>query len=68
MKTFYTNWVEDTNGGYGKPQPTFEEAQKEAEKLARINPGKKVRILQCIGFVTLKDTAYEPCEVDEVPF
>lgn len=70
MKTFWTTWVEETNGGYGYQHPTFDAAQKEAERLA-VSPqnlGKKVRILQCLGTVVVKNTVYEPCEADELPF
>lgn len=70
MKTFWTTWVEGTNGGYGRPQPTFDEAKKEAERLAQLsgNVGKPVRIMQLLGTVTCKNTIYEPCEHDDIPF
>jgi hypothetical protein len=70
MKTFWTTWVEGTNGGYGRPQPTFEEAKQEAERLAQMpsNIGKPVRVLQCLGIVIVKNTVWEACEVDELTF
>ncbi len=70
MKTFWVTWVEGTNGGYGRPQPRFDEAQKEAERLAQLpgNIGKAVRVLQCLGTVTCKNTIWEPCENDDLPF
>ena len=70
MKTFYTNWVEGTNGGYGREIATFDEAQKEAERLAQQpnNVGKPVRVLQCLGTVTCKNTVWEQAETEDFPF
>jgi hypothetical protein len=70
MKTFYVNWVEGTNGGYGRPYPTFHEAKQEAERLAQLpfNNAKPVRVLQCLGTVTCTNTIWEPATTDEVPF
>ncbi len=70
MKIFWTTWAEGTNGGYGRQQPSFEEARKEAERLSRLpnNIGKPVRVLQCLGTGTGKDTTWEPTETDDIPF
>ena len=70
MKTFYTTWVEGTSGGYGYPHETFEKAKEEAERLASLpgNTGKRVRVLQCLGFAVVKNTYYEPCETEGLPF
>ena len=70
MKTFWTTWVEGSNGGYGRPQSNFGEAKIEAERLAQLpgNIGKPVRVLQCLGTVTCKNTVWEPTEVDDIPF
>lgn len=70
MKTFWTTWVEGTNGGYGRQQLTFDEAQKEAERLAQMpgNVGKPVRVMQCLGTVTCKNTVWETAEYDDIPF
>lgn len=70
MKTFWVTWVESSYGGYGRPQPSFDEAKKEAERLAVMpsNNGKPVRVLQCLGTVTCKNTVWEPTESDELPF
>ena len=61
MQTFWTTWVEGTNGGYGRQQPTLEGAKIEAERLAQLpgNIGKYVRVLKCIGTVTCKNTVWE---------
>ncbi len=70
MKTFWTTWVEGTDGGYGRPQSSFDEAKAEAERLAQLphNIGKHVRIMQCLGTVVVKNTVFEPCEVEDIPF
>jgi len=70
MKVFWVTWVEGTNGGYGRPQPTFGEAQKEAERLAQMpyNIGKPVRVLQCLGTVTCKNTIWEVAVFDNSSF
>jgi hypothetical protein len=51
--TFFACWVEDTR------EPTYHhrtmaEAQKEAERLARLNAGKKVFILQAVCFALIE--------------
>ena len=65
MDTFFTTWVEGTNGGYGRAIPTFEEAKAEAERLAQLpgNVGKPVRVLQCLGTATCKNTVWEQAEL-----
>ena len=63
MKCFWTTWVEGTNGGYGRPHSTFEDARAEAERLALCNPRKEVRVLQCLGVVICKDTTWEEAEI-----
>jgi hypothetical protein len=70
MQTFWVTWVDGTSGGYGSPHPTFDEAQKEAERLAQMpnNVGKPVRVLQYLGTVTCKNTIWEPAEIEELPF
>ncbi len=70
MKIFWTTWVENSNGGYGTPQDTFEKAQKEAERLAQLlaNIGRRVRVMQYLGSVVCKNTVWEPAETDELPF
>ena len=61
MRQFYTCWVENTNGGYGYKHPTFEDAKKEAERLANIpgNDGKEVYVLCCVGFAKVSRVIWE---------
>lgn len=71
MKKFWTTWVENSSGGYGRPQPTFKEATREAERIAQLpgNIGKPVRVMECLGTVTCANTIWEPAdECPEVPF
>lgn len=73
MRKFWTCWVENSSGGYGRPQPTFDEAKQEATRLAQLpgNIGKPVRVLQCLGTMTCTNTIWEPAEEpaeDAVPF
>ena len=64
MKQFYTCWVEGTNGGYGYKHPLFEDARKEAERLASIpcNDGKQVYVLCCLGFAKVTRATWEDAE------
>lgn len=68
IATFYTTWVEGTNGGYGREIYSFEKAKAEAERLAQLpeNIGKNVRVMQCLGIVYCKNTVWE--EAIDVPF
>ncbi len=52
MRTFWTTWVEETNGWYGRPLASFDEAKTEAERLAQLlgNIGKPVGVLQCLTY------------------
>ncbi len=72
MKTFWTCWIENSNGGYGYKHFTLEDAKKEAERLAQSSPGAVVRVLQCLGTVTCKNTVWDPAtdelEPDKLPF
>ncbi len=46
---FWPCYVEGTNGGVHYKHYNLHAARKEAERLARINPGKSVYLLECIG-------------------
>ncbi len=54
MKTFYVCFVEGTDGGRHYRHYSFEEAQIEAERLARKEQGKTVYLLECIGKCKVK--------------
>jgi len=69
MKQFYTCWVEGTNGGYGYKHLQYEDARKEAERLASIpaNDGKTVYVLCCLGFARIAKVTWEETE-QNIPF
>lgn len=69
MKQFYTCWVEDTSGGYGYKHPNFEDARKEAERLANLpgNDGKQVYVLCCLGCAKVIRATWEDAS-QELPF
>ncbi len=49
MVRFYECYVEGTNGGRYYRHYTLQDAQTEAERLARKEQGKAVYVFQCIG-------------------
>ena len=57
MNRFWTVFVEGTAGGYGCPHDTLESARQEAERLAKMpgNRGKKVYVLELVGFCQSQD-------------
>ena len=54
---FWTCFVEGTAGGYGHRHDTLESARQEAERLAKMpgNRGKKVYVLELVGFCQSQD-------------
>ncbi len=70
MKTFWTCWVEGTNGGYGRQHPSFVAAAEESDRLAQLpgNVGKPVYVLQCLGATVAKRTQWDVAKTDDLPF
>ncbi len=70
MKTFWTCWLEGTNGGRQFQHESFGSAEQEAKRIALMpeNDGKKVYILMCLGAVSAKKTTWEQAASFDVPF
>lgn len=49
-----------------QPFENFESARIEAERLARLHPGKQVMVFGCEGVAKLKDVDWT--KADEIPF
>ncbi len=56
MKRFFECYVEGTGGGQHKKHYSLEEAQTEAERLARKEQGKTVYLFECVGKCTVDET------------
>ena len=68
MKKFWVCFVEGTDGGYGTQHQSLSVAEAEAERLATKCPGKRVFVFEARGCVSVNRPAWEPFEVDDIPF
>ncbi len=68
MKKFWTCWVEGTTGGYGRQQPSLDEAKRESERLVQLpgNTGKRVYVLECLGATSVTRTNWELASKDSL--
>jgi hypothetical protein len=70
MQTFYTCYV-DLTGGSNVEHASKAEAVKEAERLARMNVGNKVYLLECVAICQAKAVEWEGDVLDpntDLPF
>ena len=65
QETFWMVWNEGNRAPTVKHQ-SEEMAEKEAERLARVNPGQKFYVIQSVKVCSLRDVVWE--RTQEVPF
>lgn len=70
MDNFWTTCVQGTTGGTGYQHDTLQSALTEAERLANMknNIGKRVYVLECVGWFEIpkQPTNWHP--IDRIPF
>ena len=64
---FYMLYVEDGNSPTYK-QESLESAKTEAYRLSILTGGKRVSLLKAFSYIECKQTIYESCESEDLPF
>lgn len=65
-ETFWNCWVEGTNGGIYHKHALYHEAEREAERLAQLNMGRKVYIMESMGYCIIPKAPIEWHQIREV--
>jgi hypothetical protein len=70
MERFWICWVEGSTVNTFCQHNSFEKAQKESERLARLtqNDGKRVFVFEYLGSSVVNTVKWESAKFDEVPF